>query len=387
MDPARPPRPRSGPRRSRPRHPSAADYRRRRLIVLASAALVVGLIAYAANRGSGPKSHPASTGHSSTSSASRPSSPAKSTTTVGVPLHLVVSAASWHLTAPLSRQVALSVNGMIDVLGGLTGAGSTTTPSITQYNPATGVAQSVGRLTYPVHDAAGAVISGHLFVFGGGAATLTSASQSFDPSTAAGGQAVSVAGRLPTPRADLSAATGPDGTVYIAGGFDGTRFSPAVLSTRDGINFTTITNLPVPARYAAVAVTGAELLVIGGETGASPTPASEVTTDDIQAVNLQTGQVSLAGHLPAPLAHASAVTLDGSVYVFGGRSSSTTVDTIYKLTVAASGISAALVGHLPAPVSDLAVATVDQTAYLVGGEGPQSVPGTSVVIARMAPVS
>jgi N-acetylneuraminic acid mutarotase len=383
MDPARPPRPRSGPKRpngSSSRHPSAADYRRRRLIVLVGAVLVVALIAYFANRGSGHKPHTAATGRATTTGPARSS---QTTTTVPAPLQLSIAAAPWHLRAPLSRAVALPAGGHIDVLGGLSGAGTATTPAITQYDPATGAAQQVGTLLYPVHDSAGAVIDGQLFVFGGGAATLTSATQSFHPTGGGGTPAVSVAGRLPTPRADLASATGSDGTVYLAGGFDGTQFSPAVLSTRDGATFTTVANLPVPARYAAAAVTGSELLVIGGETGARPTPASEVTTDDIQAVNLQTGQVSLAGHLPAPLAHASAVALNGSVYVFGGRSSSTTVDTVYKLTVGPSGVTAALVGHIPTPLSDMAVVTIGQTAYLIGGEGPGSVPGTSVVVARM----
>ena len=371
MDSARPPRPRSGPSRPVHRHPTAADYRRRRLAVLVAAVLVIALIAYATRGGSSHKSHTAGSRHGAT------------TTTAPAPPHLQVSLASWRLSTPLSRAVALPADGNIDVLGGLTGTGNRTTPAVTQYDPATGNAEAVGNLPVPVHDAAGAVIGARSFVFGGGAATLTSATQSFSPDVAQGTPAVAVAGQLPTPRADLAAASSPDGTVYLAGGFDGTRFSPAVLSTGDGVNFKTVANLTVPARYAAVAVAGPQLLVIGGETGASPTAASEVGTDDIQAVDLHTGQVSIAGHLPVPLSHASAATLDGSVYVFGGRSSGNVVDTVYKLTVGATGITASLVGSLPLPTSDMAVATIGETAYLLGGEGQLAQPGTSVVIARM----
>ena len=343
--------------------------------------VLVAVIAYVANSGSGHKSHPLSAGHPTTT---KPPRSAGSTTTASVPTQLAVSSASWHLSTALSRAVALPTNGSFDVLGGLLASGSTT-PSITQYDPATGSAQPVGSLTYPVHDAAGAVIGGHLFVFGGGAATITSASQSFNPGAAGGSSAVAVPGRLPTPRADLSAATGPDGTVYITGGFDGGSFSPSVLSTRDGATFTAVATLSVPVRYAAVVVTGSQMLVIGGETGAHPTTASEVPIDDIQTVNLQTGQVSVVGHLPTPLAHESAAVLGGSVYLFGGRSSSAAVDSVYKLAIAATAVTATLVGHLPSPVSDMAEVTVDQTAYLIGGENSQGLPGTTVFVARLTP--
>jgi hypothetical protein len=192
-----------------------------------------------------------------------------------------------------------------------------------------------------------------------------------------------VAGKLPAPRADLAAVSGPDGTVYLAGGYDGSQFSPSVLSTRDGATFKAVANLTVPVRYPAAAVAGKELLVIGGETGAAATAGNGAATDDIQAIDLRSGQVSVAGHLPVPLSHASAATLNGTVYVFGGRTSGNVVDTVYKLAVGATGVTASLIANLPLPTSDLAVATLGATAYLVGGEGQLAQPGTTVVIARM----
>ena len=53
----------------------------------------------------------------------------------------------------------------------------------------------------PFHDAAGAVLGHRLLVFGGGAASSTSAVQSFDLSTHRG----RLAGHLPRPISDLSA--------------------------------------------------------------------------------------------------------------------------------------------------------------------------------------
>jgi hypothetical protein len=306
----------------------------------------------------------------------------RNTATAAGPPHLVVSLATWQLPTPLSRSVALPVDGNIDVLGGLTGTGSTTTAAITQLDPVSGAAQSEGSLPAPVHDAAGAVIGSRSFVFGGGASTLSADSQSYSPDVGQGTPAVSVAGQLPAPRADLASATGPDGTVYLAGGYDGTNFSPSVLATRDGTTFKSVGQLVVPVRYPAAAVVGGVLLVIGGESG-STSSSSATSTDAIQAVDLKTGQVSVAGHLPVPLSHASAATLDGSAYVFGGRSNGDVVDTVYKLSAGPAGFAAASVGTLPLPASDMAVATLGQTAYLLGGEGQLAQPGRAVVIARM----
>jgi hypothetical protein len=352
------------------RRPTAADYRRRRLAVLVAAVVIIALLVYAVDGGSGRKSH---------TTGSR-----RSTTTVSsAPPHLVVSLASWRLSAPLSRAVALPVDGNIDVLGGLTGTGSTTSSGVTQYDPVTGHAEAVGNLPVPVHDAAGAQIGARSFVFGGGAASLTADTQSFSPDVAQGTPSVTVAGKLPAPRADLAAVSGPDGTVYLAGGYDGSQFSPSVLSTRDGATFKDVADLTVPVRYPAAAVAGKELLVIGGETGAAATAGNGAATDDIQAIDLRSGQVSVAGHLPVPLSHASAATLNGTVYVFGGRTSGNVVDTVYKLVVGATGVTASLTASLPLPTSDMAVATLGATAYLVGGEGQLAQPGTTVVIARM----
>jgi hypothetical protein len=353
------------------RQPSTV-YRRRRLSVLVGFVALIGLVLYATS-GSG-------SGHKSKA---RTSKAAAHTVTASGPPQLVVSMASWQLPAPLSREVAVPSGGNIDVLGGLTGTGSSTTAATTQINPVTGASQPVGSLTVPVHDAAGALIGGRAFVFGGGSTALTADSQSFSQPATQGTASTAVAGSLPGLRADLTAATGPDGTVYLVGGYDGTNFTPAVLSTRDGTTFTTVGQLSVPVRYAAAVVSGGQLLVIGGESGSSPTASSQTFTNDIQAMDLKTGQVTIAGHLPIPLAHASAAVLDGSVYVFGGRSSGDAVDSVYKLATGSGGISASQVATIPVPTSDMGVATMGGAVYLLGGEGQTGQPGNSVVIARM----
>jgi PQQ-like domain/Kelch motif len=347
---------------------------RRRVTVLAVFTLLVVVIAYAASGSSGHKS--------ARKSSTKQAAPRVAPKPAGPP-HLVVSLASWQLANPLSRSVALAVDGNIDTLGGLTGTGSSTTGAVVQLSPSSGTPETVAALPAPVHDAAGAAIGSRYFVFGGGNQTLTADVQSFSPDTPQGSPSTTVAGQLPTPRADLGSATAPNGTVYLAGGYDGSQFSTAVLSTKDGSHFTDVGQLAVPVRYPAVAVDGSRLLVIGGETGSTPAAAAQTTVDDIQSVDLRTGQVSVVGHLPKPVSHAAAAILDGTVFVFGGRSGGNVIDSIYQLSVSSAGVAAAQAGSLPLPTSDMAVTMLGQTAYLLGGEGQLGQPGKSVIVARM----
>jgi N-acetylneuraminic acid mutarotase len=344
------------------RKPTHRDYLRRRLAATgALALLVVVLVAVIA----GGASTRASKGKSK--AAATPVPPHSS--------HLQVAIAPWQLPAPLSRTVALAVDGNIDVFGGLIGTGSTTTASVMQLDPANGHSENVATLPVPVHDAAGAGIGSHYFVFGGGATQLTTSVQSFAPDTAAGTPATSIAGQLPAQRADLAAAAGPDGTVYLAGGYDGTRLLPDVLSTHNGTSFTVVAQLPVPVRYPAVAVADGKLWVVGGDTGDS------TATDAIQTVDLKTHAASVAGHLPEPISHAVAAQLGNTVYLFGGRSGGNALDTVLALDAAKASFSPA--GSLPLPGSDMAAVPIGETVYLIGGEGQLGQPGQAVVVARL----
>ncbi|HLI53024.1 MAG TPA: PQQ-binding-like beta-propeller repeat protein [Acidimicrobiales bacterium] len=356
--------PAGGPGLPRPRtRPSQADFRRRRFAVFSAFALVLAVVVYAASGSGGGK------GHAGT----------RTEATRKAPEHLVLSDASWQLPAPTSRAVALAADGSIDLFGGLISNGSQSSAAVTRIDPATGSAEQVATLPDPVHDAGGAAIGSRYFVFGGGASSVYPYVQSYSPDVAAGAPSTSVPAQLPAPRADLGAAAAPDGTVYVAGGYDGSSLSPAVLATRDGTSFRTVADLPVPVRYAAVTVAGGYLLVVGGQTG----DAADGTYY-IQAVDLKTGRASIAGQLPAPLTGASAAELGGSVYVFGGRSAGHVVDSVYKLTLTAGGRwTATADGALPIPMAYMAEVTLGQTAYLLGGEGQLGLPQRTVMVARL----
>ena len=147
-----------------------------------------------------------------------------------------------------------------------------------------------GHLADPAHDAAGAVLGGRPYLFGGGDLTELAAVQALQHR----GTAV-VAGQLPGPRSDISSVT-LGSTAYLVGGYDGTSWVGTVLATSNGKSFTRVANLPVPVRYAAVAGAGNRIWVFGGLTPAGPSRV-------IQRVNVATGKAAaLRSSVGQPLA-------------------------------------------------------------------------------------
>ena len=70
--------------------------------------------------------------------------------------------------------------------------------------------------------------------------------------------------------------------------------------------------------------------------------------------------------MPNPISHASAMVLDGRIFVVGGRSGGIAQDAIWQID-ALTGASR-LAGRLPEPVSDFALAVVGGVGYAIGGE-------------------
>ncbi len=264
------------------------------------------------------------------------------------------SAAPWRLPAPLSRAVALpDGNGGALLIGGLEQS-QATTDRILHLDLARGTATPTGRLAAPVHDAAGALLGGTPYVFGGGAQQTVAAVQAVVP-----GRRALLKGRLPAPRSDLAAIT-VAGRAYLVGGYDGRAPSRAVLQTTDGMHFRTVAQLPQGVRYPALAADGVVVYVFGGE------PAPNVESRAIQAIDLRTGTARVVGRLPQGLADAAAVRLGGRIYLAGGRSGGRATDAIWRFDPASRKMIHA--GRLPRPVSNAAAVVAGGSAWLLGGE-------------------
>ena len=271
------------------------------------------------------------------------------------------------LQAPISGEAVAPDGGRLLVLGGLDAAGESAS-GVFSLNPRTGRLAPAGSLAQSVHDAAGATLGGTAYVLGGGSTSSTTAVQALS----AGGTA-RIVGQLPAPRSDVVAAT-VGGQIYLIGGYDGQTLAAAVLRTRDGRSFSTVTRLPVPVRYPAVAAAGETIYVFGGET------ADGRPTGAIQAIDATSGRASVIGRLPNPLAHASAVSLGGRIYVLGGTAGNSPSAVVLGFDPSANRATAA--GRLPMPVTNAAAATVGGAGYLVGGTGPGGSPVDSVIALR-----
>lgn len=299
-----------------------------------------------------------------------PASTASPSSAPSTPTGLDATTEAWRLPAPVSRPVVVPYGPGFVILGGLA-PGDVSTDRVVQVDPATGSAQAVGTLPLAVHDSAGAAIGGRAFAFAGGSFSTISTVQAW---SAAGGAEV---GHLPQPRSDLTAVTAGT-TTYVLGGFNGSTMDADVLATSDGVTFRPVATLPVPVRYAAAAYADGALWVIGGVTSTSESGAAETTA--IQRIDPASGRAAVVGHLPAPLGHATAVTLGGTVFVLGGRSASAPSAAIWRLQPAGATVVPA--GHLPQAVSDAGSVVVGGTAYLVGGEvsGPTAPLDTVVAL-------
>jgi hypothetical protein len=246
------------------------------------------------------------------------------------------------------------------VIGGADRA-DISTDTVLALDPRTGKVSSGGTLVHAMHDAAAAAIGGRTLVFGGGAATGFDTVQELVP----GGAAHQI-GRLPVAASDLSAVSS-GGAAYVLGGYDGQGAVASVFRTTDGRSFTRVAQLPTPVRYTAAAAIGNRVYAFGGElsTGAN--------TPQIQEYDTGTGRTSVIGHLPQGVDHASALVLNGIIYLVGGRRNGAASDRILRFDPSRNTVVPA--GRLPSPVFDAASGTVAGVGYLAGGIGAQ---GTSV---------
>lgn len=261
--------------------------------------------------------------------------------------------ATWQLPTPLSREIALAApGGGIELLGGLLN-GDRSSGQVLRIALPAGQVRTDGTLAVAVHDSAGAVVQGRIFVYGGGATHEVASIQQ-----AVRGGVATVAGALPAPRSDLVAAT-TSTRIVLLGGYDGANTLADVLASEDGVHFTVASTLPMPVRYPAVVVRGHGILVYGGDVNRHP-------IDVIQRVDLLTGKTTVVGHLAHPLSHEAAFTLGGAYWLVGGTTSGgSTSAAIYRST---DGVNFTATGRLPGPRSDAAAVVVDGVGYLLGGE-------------------
>src|SRR6516165_6464423 len=148
----------AGPHRSLRRTTTRGVTTTTRRLTAVAGGLCLSLAAAACSAVAGP---PAQRSAAAGTSAPAPSPTARA------PLTLRVTRSAYRLPSAISREVVLARGQDLLIIGGITQQ-LTTTPAITQLDTATGRATHAGRLADPAHDAAGAVLGGRPYLFGGG---------------------------------------------------------------------------------------------------------------------------------------------------------------------------------------------------------------------------
>jgi hypothetical protein len=251
----------------------------------------------------------------------------------------------YRLPSPVEREVASTWAGSVILAGGLDTA-TQSTNGVFRLDAATGHLAGLGTVPQPFHDAAGAIIGAKLLVFGGGASRSSAVVQAFDLRSRRG----AVVSQLPRPLSDLASAT-VGGTVYLVGGYDGVRPRAEIYQTTDGLHFRLTASLPSGVRYPAVAAVGTTLVIAGGATARG-------LSANVYVLDTTTNRLRLLGRLATPVAHASALTLGGKVYVVGTAG-------IGRIDVV-SGTIDSIAGHVP--VSDAGAVVLGKRGLLIGGD-------------------
>jgi outer membrane protein assembly factor BamB len=297
------------------------------------------------------------------------SSPSQFATATGVAA-VEAGELPWQLAAPISREVVVrgpQANELL-IAGGLSGSG-TSDSGIYALDTANGRLTSVGNLGTPTHDAAGALLGTHGLVLGGGSATPGATTQEFVTDGTALGS-----GSLPEARADATAVT-IGATAYVVGGYDGPSLDTEVLATSDGKRFEKVVALPVPVRYAAVAVLDKKIYVFGGQAS----NGQPVRT--VQLIDPNAHRASVVGELPLPIAGATAANLGGTIYLVGGESPNGSsalqpIANVYAFDPARSAFLPA--GSLSVAVTNAGAAVLGKRLWIVGGETTRSRPSAAV---------
>jgi hypothetical protein len=124
-----------------------------------------------------------------------------------------------------------------------------------------------------------------------------------------------------------------------------------------------VAKLPIAVTGAAAAAVGDRIYALGGRL-AGGRPSRQV-----QEYDVATERSVIAGRLPRAVTRASALTLDGFVYLLGGITDRSPTKAIVRFDPWRN--TAALAGHLPVPGSGgSAAATRSRRGYLVGARAP-----------------
>lgn len=297
----------------------------------------------------------------------------------------------WQLTSPLSRMAVFPNGNNLTIVGGLTSSG-TSASGVYGLNTSNGNLSLSSSLSTGVHDAASAVVNGKMVIFGGGQSSSVNTAQTIsvtsgttnvskmpqlrsdataatignttyiiggyngnnaDPQvlTTTNGKTFSNFGSLPFP-VRYAAAAALNGKIYVFGGLgvSGSTYNQPVNEVQiiNPANHTISLaswKLPMPLEGATAVVLKNEMFLVGGQSnrvqniqlGVGTTQVKGISTtntktsNSIYAVNTQSGQFLLAGHLQVPVSNAGIAVIGSTGWLVGGESNGQVVGVVQML--------------------------------------------------------
>ena len=286
------------------------------------------------------------------------------------------------LTTGIQQGASAASNGYIYQIGGNVNPGKTAAVSYAQVTADGGLGAWATTTSLPVatQDNSAVIYNGYLYEIGGFTTAATANAYYALICTGSNngvGGCTATAGTIGTWNATTSLPTATygagavvySGQLYFVGGYT-TSATAAVYRTTIGANGTlgawsATTSLPTASRNAGVVVSGGYVYVVGGYNGAASSTA--VYYSQIAASGAL-GAWTTGPSLPVGTADASAVVVNGFIYILGGFTTNTVAD-VYYIPINANGSLGSWAVNTPLPFIYQYASAVFSNGYIydIGG--------------------
>ena len=231
-----------------------------------------------------------------------------------------------------------------------------------------------------LHSAKAIVVNNKVHLIGGASNTSSAVGTTYSaPINSDGTLGTWVSGNaLPAPRKGFQTVL-THKYVYVLGGVndgdvDTNTIYQATVNSDGSLSTWTTTagTLPASIGYAQVAVIRNKVYLIGGKTGSTQLTTSYVATVDSNGV---LGAFTASVNLPLALSQAEILVTNTSAYLIGGKTDSSTSNTIYKLSFStvtgdiSTGWTLEQSISLPQPVRGAQLIATRNFVHLIGGFG------------------
>ncbi len=166
---------------------------------------------------------------------------------------------------------------------------------------------------------------------------------------------------FPSPRAYGAAVTAGN-TLYYAGGWDGQRVLDEILAIDQQTgNLSVIGHLPSPRRFVTAVHASGRIYFIGGE-GQSSELLSEIVE-----FNPVAQRIERIDHLPTSRYLVQAIAFGDDILVFGGKDSRSLHDVI-RVDLSDDGIQSSVIAQIPELSWELTVEVIENRIFILGRE-------------------